>query len=328
MKRISLVFIIVIQLLFIGIIIKHIHNKSVLGITSINPLPKDTITSSSSEKLQHFYEPVPNSVTKAQPIFAGLENISYTINKDGLNQLEDYPLEKEKNTYRIVTIGDSFTFGLNVTTKENYPSQLRTLLNQKLSCSTIKKFEILNLGVPGYDIQYTVERFKQKGLPYNPDLVIWLVFEGDLKRINELFQPKYKRYLKESKEKGTYKKYLENGIFYAEWQQAMQDSIEELGGEDAILASQKIYMRELNTFYSGSLLILPLPQTQEKYKQFLEDFSQERKNTLFYDKLPNIFTIPNALLPDGHASSFGYKLLAEDIKDYLLDEKILDCSIK
>jgi len=100
---------------------------------------------------------------------------AYTINSDTLNDGSEYQIQKPKDTYRIMTLGDSFTFGFYVNTYDSYPETLERLLNEQ-PCNN--KFEVLNLGLPGYDIRQSLERFKRRGSKYNPDLVIWFLVGG------------------------------------------------------------------------------------------------------------------------------------------------------
>lgn len=329
-KKYIFLTLILIQISIIGILFQQItHKKNVLGTVSINPIQKETIVSSPSGKLHYFYELKPDSIIKPEIIFPGLENISYHINKDGFNQLNDYPIEKKTGTYRIVTLGDSHTFGQNLNTEDNYPSQLQQLLNEKLSCPTIQKFEVINLGVYAYDIQYTVERFKRRGQKYHPNLVIWLVVSDDFRRINEVLLPKMRQYTKEAKENGNYEKQLANGEYNVAWNKARDEIVEENGGKAKVLQFQKNQMERINTYYSGKLLLTTYENTLvEEDKQLLKIFSEERKDTFFHDQLPNIYETAHALLPDRHANRYGYQLIAETLMAYLLDEKILNCSMK
>lgn len=303
-------------------------SSHILGTTTINPIKSETITYEKTDSLTFFYELKPNTTFQPEFIFPGLENVFYTINNDGLNQIENYTNQKDKKTYRIVTIGDSHTFGQNVNTQDNYPSQLNKLLNEKLTCSTINKFEVINLGVYAYDIQYTVERFKKRGVKYNPDIVIWLLVSDDFRRINEALLPKMRHYTKEAKENGEYQKQIENGDYYKQWNRAREEVITEFGGLDSLLLLQKEYMNNINNYYSGNLLLTTYASMPGNYKKILKDFSIKRENTFFNDQLPNIYNLPEVILPDLHPNAKGHKLIAEETLDYLIGNNMLPCSFK
>ena len=116
----------------------------------------------------------------------------YNINSDTFNERFDYEINKDDKTFRIITLGDSFTFGYIVDTKNNWTELLEDKLNQ-LHCANFDKIEVINLGVVGYDIQYSVERFKLRGKKYNPDLVLWLLKGDDFQEIKEIVQPKWNK---------------------------------------------------------------------------------------------------------------------------------------
>lgn len=88
------------------------------------------------------------------------------------------PTEKKNNTYRILCIGDSSTYGLGSTDSEkySYPAQLHTLLNTK---SSNNEFEVINLGVLGINSSQVFNRFKHNILKYNPDMVIIMIGIND-----------------------------------------------------------------------------------------------------------------------------------------------------
>jgi hypothetical protein len=332
-KKYLFIILLIAQISIIGFLSNQLYtNTHVLGTISINPIQKDTLISSPNSKLKFFYEPKPNTILKPDSTFDGLEDVTYITNSDGLHQKENYAISKTPGTFRIVAIGDSFTAGSKIHTGDSYPSQLNTILNETLSCLTIKKFEVLNLGVGGYDMQYAVERFRLRGQKYNPDLVIWFLIPDDFTRINERFLQKADMYLQQSKRNENYEKEIVHGQFDREWHTAKNEVIAELGGMDNVLLLQEMYMQDISTYYSGKLLVVlfPLPSDKNRdltlYKAFLEDFAHERKNTFFYDKLPNIYEQSDTYLPDSHPNKKGHGLIAKSMLQYLVNEKILPCS--
>ena len=80
------------------------------------------------------------------------------------------PKLKGKNTYRIVAVGDSFTFGSVVPYEATYPFQLEALLND-VPTSTLK-YEVINFGYPGYDPIKEAAILEKAGFDFQPDLVI------------------------------------------------------------------------------------------------------------------------------------------------------------
>jgi lysophospholipase L1-like esterase len=110
---------------------------------------------------------------------------------DGFRDYQ-YEITKPNNTFQIIALGDSFTWGHGVCINDSWPKKLETKLNQ-LNFS--KKFEVLNFGKNGAGTLEEVEVFKEKGLKYTPDMVILLFYPNDWedglrirKRAEELWQ--------------------------------------------------------------------------------------------------------------------------------------------
>ncbi|MAE66921.1 MAG: hypothetical protein CMJ18_21900 [Phycisphaeraceae bacterium] len=83
----------------------------------------------------------------------------------------DRPKTKAPDTFRIAVIGDSIVYGYGVAFDEAYPRRLERMLND--SGRFRKQIEVLNFGVPGYGAVQIVEAFREKGLDFEPDLVIY-----------------------------------------------------------------------------------------------------------------------------------------------------------
>jgi len=73
---------------------------------------------------------------------------------------------KGAGEFRIVALGDSFTWGYGVEDAEDvWPGVLETLLGEG-------RFTVVNLGVPGFTTVNELEMFARVGAPLDPDLVI------------------------------------------------------------------------------------------------------------------------------------------------------------
>jgi len=92
------------------------------------------------------------------------------VNSEGFRDHE-YQLAKPPHTFRIVAVGDSFTFGAGVKAEEAYAKRLEGMLNERFS-GIGTRFEVLNIGVPGYNTHQELVHFQELGLKFSPDLVI------------------------------------------------------------------------------------------------------------------------------------------------------------
>jgi lysophospholipase L1-like esterase len=102
---------------------------------------------------------------------ATLMNVPVRINADGLRDV-DHSIPKG-DRYRIIFLGDSFTFGWGVTEAETFKSLLEAALNQRYPT------EIINFGTGNYNSEQEVNLFLEKGLKYTPDKVVVFYFIND-----------------------------------------------------------------------------------------------------------------------------------------------------
>lgn len=89
--------------------------------------------------------------------------------------------------YRIVAIGDSFTYGLDVGAHENFVALL----------DEMPEVETLNMGVSGYGIDQAFLKFVNHGMQYQPDLVLFGIYVSDYERASLGFtyfaKPQFRR---------------------------------------------------------------------------------------------------------------------------------------
>ena len=95
-----------------------------------------------------------------------METPSLRTNSLALRDRE-YALTKPAGTVRVLALGDSVTFGVQLRDGEPWESRLEVGLEGG-PCPV----EVLNLGVPGYNMEQSVLRFRKRGLELDPDLVL------------------------------------------------------------------------------------------------------------------------------------------------------------
>jgi len=122
-------------------------------------------------------------LTKTQHISVTDEfNVSININSLGYRDYE-FTKNKPNDTYRILAIGDSTTYGFGVEINETYIKILEKFLNEKED----KKYYIINAGFKsgrGPDTEYLF--IKKEGISLNPDMIIVGFFmENDFRDYRE-----------------------------------------------------------------------------------------------------------------------------------------------
>jgi lysophospholipase L1-like esterase len=116
------------------------------------------------------WEPVPGASG------VGALGETYFINADGYRG-EQRSVQKQPGVTRIITIGDSFTYGMGVNLEDTYPKQMETILNRNG-----ERFKVLNFGVIGYNMWQYNELLARKALSYQPDIIILALYQNDLKQ--------------------------------------------------------------------------------------------------------------------------------------------------
>lgn len=322
-SRNFILIIISIQFLIISYLIFKISEKfpAILGDSAIIiPQNKEDFSYPPTDKLQFFYEPKPNSIRKDK-VPNSLEEITYSFNSESLNEDKEYSSEKEPDTFRIISLGDSYTFGLYVNPSNNYSKKLERLLSQDQLCNKQKRYEVINLGVPGYDIQYTVERFKLRGQKLNPDLVIWLLKADDFFQINEFIELRSREIHQQLLDSGEQQVLENQGKFYEHKVRATKELLSNMSLE-TILGMQANQLREIEKYYNGKLLIFAIPYDRTAIEAVLDEFANSRNQTHYFRDFPS-FSPSEHLLADGHPNAKGHDYIAQNLLNYLKKEQIL-----
>jgi len=102
----------------------------------------------------------------------------YRINAQGLRSDSEVTKHKSENEYRILCIGDSTVFGLDVDQSETFPYQLESILNRRGNGT---HYCVLNAGCPSYT-SFQVMRYTEAKLrDLNPDMIVIAVGVNDAK---------------------------------------------------------------------------------------------------------------------------------------------------
>jgi GDSL-like Lipase/Acylhydrolase family len=96
------------------------------------------------------------------------DRIHIHINAQGQRDDADRPTAKPEGVYRVVVLGDSFTFGGKVPLEQTFS---RTL-ERKFQRLDARRYEVINLAVPGYNTEQEMLSLREAGLAYRPDLVV------------------------------------------------------------------------------------------------------------------------------------------------------------
>ncbi len=95
--------------------------------------------------------------------------VTVRVNRNGFRS-SAVKVRKPPGVFRIFIMGDSTTFGLGVENHETYPARLEAKLNE--GAGEGLRFEVINGGVPGYNLAHYYLVLRDIGFRYDPDLIL------------------------------------------------------------------------------------------------------------------------------------------------------------
>lgn len=290
---------------------KESLKKKILGVETVATIDKSKTSLIESKQFKYYWQYNPGDDIEDFPVWLPDKVINH-INDDGLNDRYDYQIEKKPNIYRIITLGDSFTYGHFVDTKNNWTEQLEDLLNNYALDCQYDSFEVINLGMPGYDIPYIVQRYKEVGQKYDPDLILWFESGSGFYRLNEFLQPIIEDCLDTelAQKKDSYRPC---------WDMA----------EDILEKKYSLWDRSeiFKEYYDDFFNLVDMKKTNVIYykplygeEKDIADMWQERYSDAKF--IPLVPTLKEEeLLLDGHPNKDGHQSMAKHIFEYLKSEK-------
>jgi lysophospholipase L1-like esterase len=126
-------------------------------------------------RVYNHFDPLPIFYDYSYNQFRGrpfAQTPGFKLNSKGFKDVE-YETEKKPGTFRILGIGDSFTYGV-----VPYPYNYLTLTEAKLN-EQGKSVEIINMGIPGSGPREYLALLANEGVPLQPDMVLLSFFLGN-----------------------------------------------------------------------------------------------------------------------------------------------------
>ncbi|MFO0759441.1 MAG: SGNH/GDSL hydrolase family protein [Byssovorax sp.] len=253
-----------------------------------------------------------------------------TINSVGLRGPETK--EKDPTRFRILTTGDSFTFGDRVTDPESWPAQLGALLDKDKAIHPGDKrpIEILNGGGPGWGI-FQMERYLRRAIPrYQPDLVMLTITPIDIYR-QPFTSEQLAAYIKSQERRKALRDASVFLTFIArrvvrlqQGHRAVPNEMGEDADKDALWGKDSARIKALIEEFSGKTKFMLL---------VLQDFSKEHDwvaehvgafagsmSTPFFDLGPTYTGMTKdglTVVGDGHPNGKGHGITAKAIEEML-----------
>lgn len=145
----------------------------------------------------------------ARHILDGGFTVPVTINSNGYRD-DEITDPKPVDEFRVLAIGDSFTWGLGVAVEDTWVEKLEGLLNTNLSGH---RFEVINTGVGSWNTEIEYAYLMNKGMTHQPDAVIVGFLSNDFRSNNTDYLIDNDGFLVSAVKAGSKKLHLQSLVF-------------------------------------------------------------------------------------------------------------------
>lgn len=276
----------------------------------------------------------------------------YKVNSHGLRGKE-FSLNKNPDLYRIVTLGGSTTFGACARDGFTYSDFLEDSLNSKPG----KKYEVINAGISGADLEEIKNLFKYDIVDLKPDMVIinsvfnnlynsksvYKCRTNSVQKINQILIHKSLFYvtLREKIQLVTehngwlpdiciaplqdiVNNFMEDDVFWKNLKNIYIDIIEtaEADGIKIIIVKEPVWLRDYKKDRCGMLLDRKLKPVYEKAYDLLDDIAEEKDiDVVNVNSYFESLTEKKEFFADGlHLTEKGNEYMAEIIYKRFFDK--------
>ena len=257
----------------------------------------------------------------------------FKINSNGLRGPE-IPTEKPANTFRIVCLGDSTTFGWIVKYELTYEQLLQSLLNAK---SKRLNFEVINAGVPGYTACQGYNLLDKYFKRWKPDMVTIYFGSNDCYDAKTFYREIENNFFRRAdealRERSHFYSFLKKRYLYFKIQNRLKhpnnkepigieyeyrdylESIIDLARRNNIkpvLLTYPTYVEVYgNARFTYNQIVLEVARKKNcPVVDLVDAFKNANKEILFYD--------------DVHPGPSGYKIIAQELEKVIHQELHLE----
>ena len=115
--------------------------------------------------------PVPRQ--KGQRSYPGVYEFNYSNNSQGFRGSREYG-PKQPGSFRLLLLGDSFTYGIGVNDDQTFACHLEQSLRQHQPAT-----EVINAGCAGKGTDYALKLFQTRGAKLQPEVTVLCFFPND-----------------------------------------------------------------------------------------------------------------------------------------------------
>jgi lysophospholipase L1-like esterase len=121
----------------------------------------------------------PSLLFGLRPHAVAAAEVEYRINGHAMRDRK-LPLAKPSGSLRVAVVGDSVAFGYWVAVEDAFPAQLEAMLRGARGRPGV---DVLNFGVPGYNLSQELVWLETQALRFEPDLVVLAFCLNDLQSV-------------------------------------------------------------------------------------------------------------------------------------------------
>jgi len=248
---------------------------------------------------------------KDQPLFRGRKNV---------------PKEHPADVYRIITMGDSCTWGGGVKADQTFSAELEKILNE---AGYNFKFEVLNAGIPGYNSRQIYLYLRNELIDYHPNLVVVRANAYDFKGADEAElappPPKNKASVIQ-----LFQRILFKSRFYYLLKKELIRVRDGAQTKDASRYNTPTYLAKIRDLLSarGTYMIIVQPVSKGEHAFFMDylNYKREWEAPLVrtYEAYIKSQHSPDELILDRvHPSALGHRIIAEEIYKVMIENGMI-----